>query len=865
MTNTDHARENLTRQEAVDRRRIVGTVMTHVVLDVTGDLDTFGSTTELVFDLVEEGPTFVDLTAASIVSVQLDGSPLDADAITPTRVMLPSLQAGEHRLRIEARMVYRHEGRGMHRFTDPVDGGSYLHTQFEPFDAHLVYACFDQPDIKTRLSLTVDAPAEWVVVANGAVIDQQDLDGHRLWTFATTPLISPYVTAVVAGPYVGVFDTYTRSDGSSVPLGWYVRASLQPHLDSDELFAITHQGLEFFERVFDQPYPFGKYDQLLVPEFLFGAMENPGCVTFSEHYVFRSKVTDSLHERRAETILHEMAHMWFGDLVTMRWWDDLWLNESFATFMAQLAQVQATRWTNAWVTFLDALKSWAKVQDQLPSTHPVADEMPDVESVHQNFDGITYAKGAAVLRQLVAWVGEEEFLAGCRRYFADHAWDNTELADFLAALERTSGRDLAEWRDEWLLTTGVNELSPRIERAEDGTYASVAIEQRDEAPSWAGLAGLAPHQPRLRSHRLALGLYDYNNDGSLVRRDRIELDVTGPSTEVPELQGQAAAAVLIVNDDDLTYAKVNLDAASREVVLEDLKQFAEPLPRALIWSTAWDMVRDALMPAGEFLDLVVGNVASEDQLGVVERVLARALSAVERYGDPSAATERLARLADHASGHISNQTPGSDQQLAWVKHWASTARADDAHVTAVAALLDGDLDIEGLSVDTDLRWHLLIALARAGAVDHARIQRELDRDPTDLGERHAATATAALPDMATKQQVWDRLITETTLSHTMSRQLWTGFGPVEQAEVLKGFTAQYFTTIPRIWSDRSLEWAIGFTAAMYPHWEASDEVIARTDARLGENPSRPERRVLLEQRDTLIRTMAARRFDRQAR
>jgi aminopeptidase N len=401
-------------------------------------------------------------------------------------------------------------------------------------------------------------------------------------------------------------------DGSRVPLGLYVRRSLFEHLDPDEIFAITRQGLAYFEDVFGQPYPFEKYDQLFVPEFSFGAMENPGCVTFTETYVFRSRVTDAMRERRAETILHEMAHMWFGDLVTMRWWDDLWLNESFATFMSQLAQVTATAWKHAWVTFLDALKTWAKHQDQLPSTHPVADRMPDVESVHQNFDGITYAKGAAVLRQLVAWVGQDAFLAGCRRYFADHAWDNTSLEDFLAALEQASGRDLGGWRDEWLLTTGCNDLVAHVERADDGTYASVSIEQRDPAPSWAGIAGVPEHRERLRRHRVALGVYDWTPKG-LERRERVEIDVEGPVTDVGALHAVSAGDALLVNDDDLTYAKVRLDPASTEVLVEHLSKVVDPLARAQVWSIVWDLVRDGRLAARRFLSTILDSLGTRSR------------------------------------------------------------------------------------------------------------------------------------------------------------------------------------------------------------------------------------------------------------
>ncbi|MEX2504591.1 MAG: aminopeptidase N, partial [Egicoccus sp.] len=567
---------------------------------------------------------------------------------------------------------------------------------------------------------------------------------------------------------------------------------------------------------------------------------------------------------RAETILHEMAHMWFGDLVTMRWWDDLWLNESFATFMAVLAQANATRWTNAWVTFLDAEKAWAKMQDQLPSTHPVADQMPDVESVHQNFDGITYAKGASVLRQLVAYVGQDEFLAGVRDYFERHAWGNTDLSDFLAALERASGRDLAAWRDEWLLTTGVNTLAPEIEVTDDGTYTDVTIVQSAPAPTWHGLPGVPTSDPVLRRHRVAVGVYRRTDEG-LVRDQRIELDVEGERTPVKDLVGVTAGEVLLLNDDDLTYAKVEIDPASTEVLTRDLQHLVDPLARAQVWSSSWDMVRDARLPSRRYVDLVISNVASETEVGVMQRLLLRAAGAAERYGDPANRQALLARLANHARELLPALTPGGDHQLAVLRHWAMTARADQAQLADVGRLLDGELTFEGVELDTDLRWHLLLCLARAGEVDEDRIAAELARDDTDLGHRHAATARAVRPDVRAKEAAWSRLLEDTTLSHTVSRHVWGGFNQLDQAELLAPFTSRYFEVLDPVWRERSLDWALEFSEGMFPHWAASDDLLATVDATLERDDlPRPLRRVLLEQRDTLVRTIAARTLDAEA-
>ena len=851
------AAENLTQDEARARAGIVDDVAYRVHLDLDQGPTTFRCECEIDFTARQAGTTFVDCTPERLLEVELDGQPLDVATALETRIPLPELAAGEHRLRLVADMAYQHEGKGLHRFVDPTDDRVYLHSQFEPFDAHLVYPCFDQPDLRATFELTVDAPDEWVVVSNSRAVEQPEPGAAGRWRFAPTPRIPTYITAVVAGSYTSVHDHH---DG--IDLGLYVRRSLAEHLDPEEIFEVTKQGLDFFQRVFDQPYPFGDtYDQLFVPEFSAGAMENPGCITFTEAYVFRSKVTDAIRERRAETILHEMAHMWFGDLVTMRWWDDLWLNESFATFMAILAQAEATRWRDAWTTFLDAEKAWAKYQDQLPSTHPVADEMPDVESVHQNFDGITYAKGASVLRQLVAWVGQDAFLAGCRDYFARHAWSNTELADFLEALERASGRELSSWRDEWLLTTGINLLRVEAE-IEEGHFADVAIVQESPPPDWAGLGDVEVGPQPLRRHRVTLGVYDDTN-GGLARRERVELDVKGERTPVPDLVGRDAGDVLLVNDDDLTYAKIAIGERSTKVLTGHLHRLVDPLPRAQVWSAAWDMVRDGQLPARRYIEIVLHNAAHEGQIGVLQRLLQRAHTAAERYADPDRAHALLGRLARHAREQLEDSEPGGDRQLAWARHWATCARGDEEQRSDLARLLEGELEVAGLTLDADLRWHLVISLAQAGATGPERIDAELERDPTDLGERHAATARASLPTADAKRAAWDRLLEDTSLSHTLSRHLWTGFNRMDQAAVLAPYARRYLAVLDDVWAQRSLDWAIEFATGMFPHPAASPDLLDDVDRTLRrEDLPGPLRRVLLEQRDTLARTLRAREADR---
>ena len=672
---------NLSRDEATARARLIGptsmtadalpALQTKVRLDLTPGAtkpDFFLSTTTVNFSCAEPGAqTFIDLVAGEIRSIVLNGVPIEpATNREADRIRLTELQA-ENELEIVAECRYMHTGEGLHRFTDPVDGRVYLYTQFETADAHRVFACFDQPDLKTTFELEVTAPADWQVVSvtppdvvPDNPTDDPDTTATGRWHFPPTPPLSTYVTSVVAGPYHVVRDVHHGHAGD-IPLGVFCRRSLAEYLDADDIFLITKQGFAFFEDQFGRPYPFGKYDQLFVPEFNAGAMENAGSVTFLEDYIFRSRVTDTAYEHRAGTILHEMAHMWFGDLVTMRWWDDLWLNESFATYMANLATVRATRWPQAWTTFANEEKTWACRQDQLSTTHPIAADIVDIEAVETNFDGITYAKGAAVLKQLVAWVGHDAFFDGLRQYFDNHAWRNSTLHDLLRALETASGRDLSAWSKEWLESAGINTLRPEIETDAEGLITSFAVLQEATAD-----------HPTLRSHRLAVGCYD-RTDAGLVRARRVELDVVGARTEVPDLIGTRRPDLVLVNDDDLAYAKIRLDDRSLVTVTEAIGELTASLPRALCWAAAWDMTRDAEMATRDYLRLVIHLLDSETDIGVLQSVLRQARLAVERWADPAFRDTGLDALAAACHAHLQAAEPGSDQQLAFLRSFAATA------------------------------------------------------------------------------------------------------------------------------------------------------------------------------------------------
>ncbi|WP_026416175.1 aminopeptidase N [Actinomadura oligospora] len=840
---------NLTRDEARERARLLTVESYEVELDLTTGAERFGSTTVIRFGCAEPGAsTFVDLHGGVVHEVTLNGRALDPASYDAEkgRVPLPDL-AADNVLKVVADATYSNSGEGLHRFVDPVDRSVYLYTQFETADAHRMFTCFDQPDLKAAHEFTITAPEDWQVVSNEA----PDKVAGQVRHFPRTPRISTYITALVAGPYHVVRDEYRRADGSVIPLGVFCRASLAEHLDADAIVDVTRQGFAFFEEVFGRPYPFSKYDQLFVPEFNAGAMENAGCVTFLEDYVFRSRVTDAAYERRAETILHEMAHMWFGDLVTMRWWDDLWLNESFATFMSVLCQSEATKWKGAWTTFANLEKAWAYRQDQLPSTHPISADIPDIRAVEVNFDGITYAKGASVLKQLVAYVGRDNFLEGVRHYFDRHAWGNTVLADLLGALEQTSGRELTSWSKEWLETAGVNTMRPVYELDADGNFTSFAVQQEAKAD-----------YPTLRSHRLAIGLYDRTPDG-IVRRRRVELDVVGARTEVPELVGDKRPDLILVNDDDLTYTKVRLDDHSLQTLVDGIGDIRDSLPRALCWSAAWDMTRDAEMATRDYVRLVLSGIRGVTDIMVTQTLLRQARTAVQQYADPSWRPEGLRLMADALYDLAREAAPGSDFQLAYVQAFTAVASSAE-HLAYVRGLLDGSQVLDGLTVDTELRWTLLRRLVVTGEAGQADLDAELKRDPTAAGERHAAAGAAAIPTAEAKAAAWDKIVSG-TLPNAVFRATIGGFVDPDQAELLLPYVDRYFAEVGRVWKEWSSDTSQTFAESGYPFLVVDQSIVDRTEAYIAdENPPSALVRLLSEGRDGITRALKARAKDATA-
>ena len=845
--------ENLTRLEASERASKIQVDSYQVELDLTVSEEVFRSITKVRFSCNQVGySSFIAAQTASVEKILLNGVELDPSQHSDNvRISLPDLKA-ENILEIHAHGKYSNTGEGLHRFVDPVDGEAYLYTQFEVPDSRRMFPVFEQPDLKATFQFSVIAPSYWQVVSNQPSPTPRAVsDSHSRWDFEPTPRISSYITALIAGPYDLWRDELTSLDGRKIPLGVFCRKSLSEFMDADYIFEKTKQGFKYFESLFDFPYPFTKYDQLWVPDFNAGAMENAGAVTFTENYVFRAAVTDATRERRVVTILHELAHMWFGDLVTMRWWNDLWLNESFAEYASTLATANATEWTQAWTTFASLEKNWAYRQDQLPSTHPIVATINDLEDVQVNFDGITYAKGASVLKQLVAWVGEEPFMRGVSSYFKKHKWGNTELNDLLVELERESGRELSSWSKLWLETAGVNTLRPEFELDSNGAYSSFVVHQ----------SAIDEH-PTIRPHRMGIGLFDLV-DGKLERTEYIELDIAGERTEIAELVGKKQPDLLLLNDNDLAYAKIRMDERSRKVALQNLSGITDSLARTLVWTAAWDAARDGETPASEFVDLVLGHIAPETESTTILTLLRQLVTTGTLYVAPEKREATLTKIASGLIGLAESAAPGSDSQLQFTKYVPQFARAKE-QLDWMQQLLEGGRSLKGLVVDQDVRWELLIGLVIGGRYSEKEIAAELGRDNTANGQKFAAAARAAIPTAEGKAEAW-RILTETEdYSNTLVNAASLAFGRVNDTALLEPYLEKYLSNAERLWDERSYHIAAYLLNNLYPIQLANQKLASATRA-LIEDPkivAKPAlRRILVEGLAGLERGLKAQKVD----
>jgi aminopeptidase N len=836
----------ITRTETAERSRLLQVDNYDVALDLTRGGEVFGSVSVIRFRCAEPGASsYVDLIAKDVHEIVLNGVPVGPGAYSEGRIALAAL-AADNELRVVADCAYQSDGAGMQRSVDSADERVYAYTNFEPAEARKVFANFEQPDLKAVFTFHVTAPAHWNVLSNQPAPEPEPAgEGISVWHFPPTPRISTYLTAVAAGDYRLVTDVHTTPGGQVIPLGLACRASLATSLDAGNVFSITKQGFDFYERLFGTGYPFAKYDQVFVPDFAGGAMENVACVTISEQFLFRSKVTDLMYETRAMVILHEMAHMWFGDLVTMKWWDDLWLNESFAEFCAFLSTVEATRFTDAWTTFANLRKAVGYMQDKMPSTHPVAANVPTLTEAIANFDGISYAKGASVLKQLVAYVGRASFFDGIQHYLADHGWANATLADLLRALTASSGKSLADWSRVWLETAGPNTLRPEFEVGADGAFTSFAVLQ--EAPA---------EHPTLRPHHIAIGLYN-RVGGALTRTRRVEVDVDGARTPVPDLVGAAQPDLVLLNDDDLGYALIRFDPRSLATLTDGIGEFTDSLARAVCWSAAVDMVGEAELSLPAFVRLLASGMGSEPSVSVLQSLHMLTARLVRSMADPAWVGEGKQQLATAAVGLLRSAEPGSDHQLAWAQLLAWTATAPD-QLDLLAGLLDGSDEVPGLAVDTELRWALLERLAATGRAGDAEIDAELERDATDAGRRHAAAARAAVPDAAHKEAAWTLLAESDDIGIEAVIEVSRGFNQPEHAELLAPYAERYLATLPAIWSSRGEFFRNVLGQLIFPYPAVSPELVERLDAFLAEDRDPGLARVVIEARDRVQRALRSR-------
>ena len=817
---------NLTRVEAEERKSIVQYPIHYSVdLDLTQGDTTFVSTSTIQFGAKAGESTFLDLIADEVTSVTLNGESVEpGEVFADDRIALNNLRE-RNEVVVTAVCRYSTTGEGLHRSVDPSDGNVYLYSQFEVPDARRVYAVFDQPDLKAVFRFSVLAPCSWIVTSNMPVertedTDQMTLDGTlgtkpaehaKRWTFAPTPTMSSYLTAICAGPYAEWHTTYQNEDGRTIPMAQYCRQALKDDFakDVDYLFDITKKGFAFYAKTWGVPYPYAKYDQIYVPEYNAGAMENIGMVTIRDSYVFSSKVTDALAERRVVTVLHELAHMWFGDYVTMKWWNDLWLNESFAEFTSTLATAEATEWKDAWATFCSGEKSWALNQDQLSTTHPIVAPINDLNDTYVNFDGITYAKGASVLKQLVAYVGRSEFFEGINHYLYRHAYSNATLNDLLTELEGTSGRDLKTWSAQWLEQAGINTIATDLHTAQDGTISELTLHQF--APT---------DHPVLREHRLAVGFYNEDEEsGKVVRTDRIELDVDGEATTVTEAAGKPRPQFLLTNDDDLTYTKLRFDDESLAFATANLYRFDDALARAVIWLALWDMTRDGELAASDFIGTTLKLLSTETESTTFRYALACLSTTVWHYTDRT----KRAAIAQHTAQallDLAKQAPaGSDMQFQLISAYLTYGvEGDSAFADTVRGLLSGSLVLEGLELDNNFRWSLVRALSSINAIDEADIQQELERKDTTENREFALAARAARATAEAKAWAWNEAIHDEVLTNAQLESVAGGFASTPSQELAEPYVKEYFDSAEWIWNHKTFHMAEALLEGLYPRY-----------------------------------------------
>ena len=853
MRTTDGAsggggRACLSKVEAARRATQVGRVDYALDLTIPAKSPTYRGEVTVDFELVGTADgLFLDFQGAKILDASINGAPA-ALAIEGRRVALPAaaLAKGRNVVRIAYENAFDQDGSGLHKTTDPADGLEYVFTDCEPFNANRFLPSFDQPDLKATYAITVTAPADWVVVSNAAETSADASDavpGGRRHRFARTPRFSTYVLAMCAGPYQVWTDEKAR-----IPSRILARRSMAPYVDHAEIFELTRQGFDFFEPFFDIAYPYGKYDQVFVPDYNAGAMENVACVVHSDRLLFRHAATEREKRNRAITVLHEMAHMWFGDLVTMQWWDDLWLNESFATYMSMLALVRATRFKDGFESFRQDDKPWAYRQDELPTTHPIATDVPDTVNAFTNFDGITYAKGASSLKQLSFYVGEDAFRTGVSTYLKAHAHGNARCADFLAAIGKAAGKDLGPWANAWLKTSGVNGIQPTVSIA-NGAIREVVLTQTE-----------GNGDRLLRPHRLKVAAYAKGKDGMPVLAKVADVTLDGATARVDGLAGVKDPVFLVVNHDDHAYAKAYLDEASLRYATENLEKLPGSFLRTEVWSTVWMMVRDQRARPTAFTDLFLAKAALETNDNLLAAIVTNLRTVLAVYLPDRERAAATAKLQELAQRQVRAVPAGSDLQKVWYTVLVATSESREAQ-DRLAGLLDGSLVIPGVVLDPEKRWGLVTRLSAYGHEKApAALAAQRAADPSERGECAAFRAEVSRPEPEAKAKAWARFAGDRTARLDLLREGMGAFHWHHQRELLRPYAERYFEDVATSTSERDLHFGQAYVNALFPTLVVEPSTVTAAKSLLERRKDLPAhvRRALIERTAEVERALAVR-------
>ena len=825
---------SLSRESALTRSKQVHHISYELEFDLTHGKEQFTGSSVIRFDLKPKAKDtqknlLIDFEGGSISQLTINHQPVAADRIETyfdghhLDIPLAELKASDNEIEVHFSHPYSHEGQGLHRFTDPEDQNVYLFSDFEPYHAHLMFPCFDQPDLKAQYNLQVKAPQSWQVISNTLQLQVQKNGDHQVWKFKKTPAISTYVFALHAGPYA----TWSR-DASGIPLRLFARKSLAKYVDHSEWLTITEQGLDYFSIQFGMPYPFQKYDQIIVPEFNAGAMENVAAVTFSENFIYRTAVTENRRRSRADTILHEMAHMWFGDLVTMKWWNGLWLNESFASYMSTKAVDSATDFKGAWPAFFTGMKQWAYWEDQLITSHPIEVPIPSTEHADSIFDGITYGKGAATLKQLNYYIGDDDFREGLQRYFLKYAYKNTSINDFFEIQQEASGLDLMRWQKLWLQTPGVNTLRAQWSCEQDPETEESIIKD------FSLLQGGSPQTP-LRPHRTTVGLYYLSSNKkkhhptSPILEPKISLDThySEASHYVDEAKGKPCPDLVFPNLNDHDYVKVELDPISIKTVLNSIDQITDPLTRQMIWQSLWEMVIDGQLSAADLAQTLLKYIPKEKDTLILSNQLRRlsdpsirAPSLLKYIPEPDSLLFRaeIEKLALH---EFKAAAPGSDHQLIWFQTFLNNS-AQEESIRYLLDLLHGKIKLSKFKIDTERRWRILEALARQGVAGiEELIEKELKADPTDMGQKAAISAEVQIPRQEIKEK-WIKELSQfpnPNYSFAKLRVASSQFRVLNQPTSIYPSEDLFFSTLEKLLEIKTVEsdqYAAMFARGLYP-------------------------------------------------